>query len=287
MNIQEFIEFYPNHTRKEIVEKFGITLAQIDKLRKQLDLPLKSKVYKNLTLDFSDEQLEILIGSMLGDGNLRKIKGKGNSNFNEVHSLEQIEYLQWKYEKLLPFSIWFGSQVLDGRKNLAGKIVKDITKKTISCRLQTCYHPFLTELEKKWYLRDNNGEYVFKNKKRIKIIPKDLNLTPKIIGIWFFDDGSNNAKNRQACFNTQSYTFDECEFLKQKLTSGFGINCGVYKNGNGFVIQTKSSSYLDLIEIVKKHAPFCECMSYKTDLTNYKSPNFSTRFKKKCQNNKN
>ena len=228
--------------------------------------------------NLSSEQLQIITGSMLGDGCLRMVgrhKVK-NSSFAEVHGIKQHDWLGWKYEKLKPLSSFFRTFITDGRKVENGRVVCDPTKKSEQCRIQTISHPTLTELERKWYLRDENGEYVLKGKRRIKKIPEDLELTPLILAVWFFDDGSNNAAKRVAIFNTQSYTKNECEMLVDKLKD-FGIDCGVAKNRHQFIIQTKVVSYLNLINLVTEFLP-CECVRYKVDLSKYKEPDFSTRF---------
>jgi hypothetical protein len=193
-----------------------------------------------------------------------------------VHSLKQYSLLEWKLEKLKPLTCNLTKFIINGRKKVNNKIVNDPEKKLFSCRLESIVHPFLTELEKKWYLRDKDGNYILKKNKRVKIVPNDLILTKTIIAVWFFDDGSNNPKTRQAVFNTQAFSFIECEKLTEKLIQ-FGINCGVVRNRDKFVIQTKASSYLNLIKLVSDNIP-CKSLAYKVDLSNYKEPDYSTRF---------
>mgnify|MGYP003439927449 CR=1 FL=1 len=280
MDNNEFIMYIKNHTRQETATNFNLTISKVDKLSKKLNLPRKIFKHKDINQDLSSKQIELLIGSMLGDGSLSVVgkHNRKNSKFQENHSIAQYEYLHWKQQILLPFSCPIYTKETIGRKNINGKIECDSTKSLITCMLNTITHPFFTELEKKWYLRNKDNEYeLFKNK-RIKIIPNDLILTEFIISVWFFDDGSNSPKNRQTVFNTQSYTKDECFNLIDKLKE-FNINCGLVKNRDKFVIQTKASSYLNIIDLVSAHLP-CESLRYKIDLSQYKPPNYSTRFQK-------
>ena len=234
-----------------------------------------------MNTEITDYQIDIIIGSMLGDGCLTCVgrHRRKNSCFAEVHSVKQYELLDWKRQMLMPLSKSITSKFVDGRKIVNNKVVTDKSKKLESCRLETIVHPTLTELESKWYKRDANGQYVLHNKKRIKIVPNDLVLNKNIIAVWYFDDGSNNPKNRQIAFNTQSFEKDTIDILADKLRK-FGIDCGVYKNRNQHIIQVMAKSYLNMIDLIKDKLP-CECMSYKIDLSKYKAPNYSTRFQSK------
>lgn len=241
---------------------------------------IKTSLYKNINQDFSKEQIEILIGSMLGDGSLAKVNNSNrNSSFEETHSISQYDYLKWKEEKLSPFSKPITTRFRKAPQIVNGKIIHNDSKMLEGCRFRTINHSYLTQLERKWYLRDDNGNYVFKKVgkqlHRIKIVPEDLQLTPLTIAVWFFDDGSNNPSQRHASFSTLCFTYEECLILSEKLFN-FGIKCGVCKSGNNFSIHTRVCSYLDLINLVAEYLP-CEQMEYKVDLSNYKEPNYKSQ----------
>lgn len=281
-NPEEFKIYLTSHTREETSAHFNLTLSKIDKLRVELNMPRKTFRYRELPGQFSYEQMQIIIGSLLGDGSLDLVgkHGKANSKYAENHSIKQLQWLEWKAEKLKPFSTEISTHVKDGRKKVDGKIINDPTKKLISCRLETVVHPAFTQLEKEWYLRDADNNYILDiNSRRMKKLPDNLILTPDIISVWFFDDGSNNAKEKQATLNTQSFSRADCEILIQKLKS-VGLNFGIAKNRNHFILITKASSYLELKNMVSEKL-ICQCLSYKTDLSKYKPPDYSTRFKKK------
>lgn len=171
----------------------------------------------NRNTQFSQRQLDIITGSMLGDGSLSKVRSpKENSCFCEAHSLAQKQWLLWKHNELKPFGTSVKYKETVAKNNINGKVVNDLTRTYQECRFYTTRHPTLTTIENKWYLRDNVGNYVFDKKGwRIKIIPKDIVLTPLVIAVWFFDDGSNTG--RQAVFNTQSYVFEDCVFLSNQF----------------------------------------------------------------------
>jgi hypothetical protein len=56
-----------------------------------------------------------------------------------------------------------------------------------------------------------------------------------------------------------------------------GINCGLGKNRDKYIITVRAASYLTLIDMVKDKLP-SPCVMHKIDLSKYKPPNYSTRF---------
>lgn len=232
----------------------------------------------NYDYQLTDRQLEIVTGSMLGDGFLRAV-GKHNvknSYYVEGHSIKQYEWLKWKFNELKPLTTNIVLKKVPARKNQNGRVVRDTNNYLEECRFQTLSHPTLTEFEKMWYLRDDQGDYVLHNKKRIKTVPLSISLTPLIIAVWFFDDGSTDPARRVAQFNTQSFTKCESELLAEQLRD-FNIQCGVSKSREQFIISVRASSYLNLIKLVSEHIR-CEAMNYKVDLQNYREPDLSSRF---------
>lgn len=278
-----FYSYFLHHSRKQLASHFGITISAVDKLCKFFNFPRKAFQYRDIEQGFTVGQMDVITGSLLGDGGLQSVgvHHRKNSKFVEVHSLQQYGLLSWKMQKLCPFSRHITTKEVNGRKrNECGKIITDTENKLHSCRMETIVHPVFTELERKWYLRDSSGNYVLQpNGRRIKIIPDDVVLTIDVVAVWYFDDGSNNAKNRQATFNTQSFSLVECKRLAEQLLA-LGINCSTAKNRDAFVIIVGASSYLDFIAMMRDRIPH-DCVSHKVDLSHYKSPDYSTRFVKK------
>lgn len=148
----------------------------------------------------TQEEKDILIGSLLGDGCLRIIGRCKYPAFSESHSTEQKEYVFWKYEKLrrwITTSPWKEERVYH----------RDRSRKTISWRFQTLSNSIFSELYSIFY---KNGT---------KVIPDDiskfLKRSPLILAIWLMDDGN---KNHKAVFlNTQSFSLSDQQKLVQAL----------------------------------------------------------------------
>lgn len=246
----DFCEFYKDHSGRETAIHFDISPAVVSKYARQYNIPRRSFKYKELENELTNRQIEVLYGSMLGDGCLEAIEtNKSNSRFVEKHGIKQNDYLQWKCDELKPFTtdVKFG---IDHEHTINNKFV---TKKHF-CKIQTCKHPVFTNLEKIWY-----------NKLRIKCIPNDLKLTHLMLAVWFFDDG-HNYKGDNITIYTNGFSLDEVKKLVIKLKQ-IGIeNCHERLNqksrGNKPEIYIGKSSCEYFLNIVKSQLDV-GCMKYK------------------------
>ncbi|GAH71686.1 unnamed protein product, partial [marine sediment metagenome] len=84
-------------------------------------------------------------------------------------------------------------------------------------------YPELKTLRRKWYRLATEKEKS-KGRKFIKIIPKNLKLTPLICRQWYIGDGSLNKDCGYTRLNTQCFTNAEVDGLIIQLTDlGFKI----------------------------------------------------------------
>lgn len=136
-------------------------------------------------------QKSVIIGSLLGDGYIRRIKGRKDAFLEVNHAINQRAYVDWKYEKL---------------KNISGSEPKarNGNGTRIAYRFYTRQMPELTELMVLWY------------KENIKIIPESLSLDPLMLAVWFMDDGSRCREN-DVYLNTQQFDLMYQERLIEKL----------------------------------------------------------------------
>jgi hypothetical protein len=195
--------------------------------------------------------MDIIVGSLLGDGTIKNCKA--NCSFSKCQCKRRKTYLDWHYEMLYPYSSSvdqrFSNEKLIGKNRL---IERQKTEKYLSAYiLRTHHHPVFTELRNKWY------------KDRTKIIPNDLTLNPQRIAIWFFDDGSNNVEQRHAILCTNCFTLEEADFLCQKFHE-FNKVKSLYTGMQQPILKFSKSSYDNLIDIIR---PYClwDCFKYKTE----------------------
>ena len=226
----------PDNIKELIIERHEKGLLQLGR-KCHIDAP-----------PFTSPQLDIIIGSLLGDGSLRK--EYANASFSKSQAKKRLEYLEWMQEILVPYSNRidkkYSKEKLIGGKG--GVIIerRKVKKHLAGYALRTHQHPEFTKLWHQWY------------KDKIKIVPTDLELNPLRIATWFWDDGSNNYDQRMAIFCTQSFTIEEAEFLANKL-HGFDIRPKVrtvlsqYTGRKMPILKIYSRSYDNLIQLIKPY----------------------------------
>mgnify|MGYP000966817232 FL=1 len=118
----------------------------------------------------SEQQFQVVLGSLMGDGNLSPNRRDRNGvRFRMGHGAKQIEYLQWKTDLL-------GNIKHSVRENDKGAKFVDFTPL-----------PELGELRQSVYLGDGK-----------KFLSEDYlkALTPLALAIWYMDDGSFSVRSK-------------------------------------------------------------------------------------------
>jgi len=135
--------------------------------------------------------------------------------------------------------------VLTEPKELTRIYHKDKIRKLKSFRFSTVSHSEFTDFYNLFY---RNG---------VKIIPekiKDILKSPFSLAVWLMDDGN---KNHKAVFlNTQQFSKQEQEFLRECLLGNFGLESKinkhwVYKGKQLYRIRVDTKSTKRLYELVK------------------------------------
>ena len=187
---------------------------------------------KNLKLIVTDRQLEILVGTLLGDGYIYP-KGK----IQIAQSTKQFSYLMWKYNELR--SLAYG---LPTKKERFDKRVG----KTYS--------------ESRFWLRQyfRSWRKIFYPKGK-KIFPIEFKkyITPLSLAVWYMDDG-NYSEGRNVKIATDGFDLESRNNLKNLLLIKFNVKSTLHKNGKLRVSNESLNRFFDLI------TPFIHSsMSYK------------------------
>lgn len=155
---------------------------------------------KNI-IKLTNLQQQILIGSLLGDGCLYLGPKSKNACLSITRTSRDKNYLLWEAsvfnEFLTPKSLTDMS-IFDKRTN----------KTYRSSRLRTCAHQIFTEYYQIWY---PDGT---------KKVPKNIDLTPLVLAVWFADDGSIHLGRGHKNTNTQGRLYPERLNIKLS-THGF------------------------------------------------------------------
>jgi len=172
---------------------------------------------KNLRLVVSNRQKEIIIGSLLGDAH---ITARGQIQFEQ--STNQREYLLWKKDELETISY----------RNVS--FVKRLDKRN---RKETSSYRFWT----RQFFQDLRKIFYFNNK---KIVPKDIQLTPLTIAVWYMDDGC--FSDNKYIISTDGFRLNDILFLQRLLLDTFNIKSSL-KNGSKILISRISMKKFSLL----------------------------------------
>jgi len=179
-------------------------------------------------------QNSIILGSLLGDGYLRIVPGRKNALLEINHTINQKDYVDWKYENL---------------KSICRScpISRNGNGKRIAYRFNTKQHSELTRFHRLFY--ENN-------KKRI---PKNIKLDPLMLAVWYMDDGSKCREN-DVYLNTQQFDSKDQEKCIEMLLD-LGIESSINRDKNYKRIRIKKYSLPIFFKII---SPFIiPSMKYK------------------------
>jgi len=216
--------------------------SEYDKLRY---LKIKNGTWKHnpeLPAKLSDIQIQTLQGSLLGDSYLYHYKKQINSGLAISHASFDEEYVKFKFNLFKEFC----------KSNIKNQSSFDKrTSKTYhKTYFRTQVSPLFTDFRNRWY---PNG---------IKIVPKDINLTPIVCAIWFCDDGSvvryGKNKNRlRLQLSTDGFQKEEVEFLAEQLSQIIGSACKVSRKINHYIIYAPHETTVKFIKYIEPVFPSC------------------------------
>jgi hypothetical protein len=194
---------------------------------------------------FNEIELNLVLGTLLGDGCLRKSKNLASLTIN--HCTKQEELVDWKY---------------------------NILKKFVRSKPRECKNPGYNKNSMAKRFRTISTEQLNKIYKilygsgRKKITKKYLSMItdPIALAVWYMDDGSCGKKNYNCNIHTESFSFEEVQLISKWLKNKWGIDGTkpyVYKKKDKeYVILTFSAKARNqFFDLIKPH--IIDCMKYK------------------------
>ena len=160
-----------------------------------------------LTVSLSEQSSALILGSLLGDGSLKRYKGYENARFSFRHSTKQSNYFYWKVSQL---------------KEISGKNAIFLQKPngySINSKLQyrSKSLPALTEL---YRLTHEDGHFQIKR--------KWLNrMNSFSLAVWWLDDGSLISNTRKGVFCTDGFDEQSVKKLANYLKVVWSISTTV------------------------------------------------------------
>lgn len=178
-----------------------------------------------IIFEFSDSQKEIFDGIMISDGSLESPKALGSRLTLGFKYKETLERIMQDLNNMEYCPIYEYDYI---EKRNGNRIINFFTKTHTSSTLFTEYN--------RWY------------KDGIKIIPKDIKLTPLLCYWWYVMDGYIIDGNINLC--TDSYNTNELLFLKE-LFQKINIFCNITCKKRLFFPKKETIKYFNYIKSIE------------------------------------
>lgn len=191
----------------------------------------------------SARERDIILGTILGDGHLAKLKANARLEVN--HGEKQRSYVFWKHKEL--------SRLVGAQPHQV--MIRDPRFKNrtfFQWRFKTLVSPVFTELHNLFY-RDGK-----------KIVPQniaDILQSPLSLAVWFMDDGGRRNDCYGLFLNTLSFTRTEHESLQVCLRDTFSLDSRLHWIQDGYRLYIPSKDARRFCEIV--HPFMLPSMQYK------------------------
>lgn len=224
-------------------------------------------------IPLSEDCKSLILGSLLGDGSLKKETGYAsyaNIRFKFRHSSVQKDYFYWKVELLKEIAT---------KKSVQFQKADSGYSKNEKLLFQSSASPYLTDIWK--IVCDNSNSLVIRR--------CWLNhLTQLSLAAWWFDDGSLMKATRQGVLCTDNFSETDCKMLSEYLRVTWDLNCKVrplkrknqgknnYSKETYYRLWLNATEVKKLLQIVLPYAvtPF----AVKKCFLAYKDPNFQQRW---------
>jgi len=210
----------------------------------------------NNKIKLTEEQKDLLIGTLLGDGNLQSETRGRTWRYRSIHKKEHYDYINHKYIIL---------------SNICGTEPK--LSRVYDSRTNKYYERYLfsTLIENSLrYYANMFYKYDINEDKFKKIVPLNIEkyLTPRAIAYWYMDDGSLKWKGKSNAMRicSDGFSLDDVMRLKKVINDKYNINMQLIKIKKkdiiiGYRLQINEANSILFRELIKPY--LLEVMSYK------------------------
>ncbi|MBI2573815.1 MAG: hypothetical protein HYV78_00235 [Candidatus Wildermuthbacteria bacterium] len=178
---------------------------------------------KLFSLDSTQEK--VLFGTLLGDGCLISNAYGKNYRLQIAHATQQKKYVEWKHQV---FNQWCLSK-------------PKFQRWTDSWQFRTISHPVFTGFHRLFYHETK------------KILPCNIEkifVSPLSLAVWFMDDGTRGPTGGFT-INTQNFTREENEILREVLKKNFGLETSLHRDRKYvriYILPRSRERFIDLVE---------------------------------------
>ncbi len=235
---------YLTMSSKKIAEKLNKSISSVGNKLYYSNLKRPSGLGNHLNIKYGHmknipkQELQILLGSILGDGYLRE-PNKYSCHLHELHCIKQLKYLKWK-------------------KNMLGDICP---MKDVRIKKETNSHPIECEITTRMLPIRLRKMFYPKGK---KVVTREiLNMfEPLGLAVWICDDGCYNYHDKSMFLSTCCFNYKEHEIIQKWFKDKFDIKCKIGKTGRKYhYIKFNIDNTKKLIPLISSFVP--DSMRYK------------------------
>ncbi len=193
----------------QIAKQFHLTNGQVHRLRNTYRIRTVEQYERHPIKELTEREKSLIIGHMLGDGHLRKRRGKKTyPQLMIEQSIIHKKYVYWLKEELKNWLFNIDKPITTNRKkNKNGKTYHSLS-------FQTICHPVFNEIYEDFYKK---GKKVL----GIKTLKKYFTLLS--LAVWIMDDGSLTGNCKRIIIATNNFSFNEVKLLKDFLQERFEL----------------------------------------------------------------
>jgi len=230
----------------QLLKEFNVSMRDMSE---SVSLATRTLDYDISILDKNSETLEALEGLIISDGMISIDKKQKYHRFS-ISSCQKefIEYCRTFFKE-------FNASEINARGALGNSRNKGYEKSSYS--FYTSFHPDFTKQRIRWY------------REGTKIIPKDVKITPLMLKLWYYGDGSIvTNRNSNTCvvrLSTDGFLNEDIDFLVKQLE----IQVGILSKNSDKRIKLKTSSIPDFFNFIGR-ASDIDCYAYKFDVDEWR-----------------
>lgn len=189
-------------------------------------------------LKLTDEQREVLIGTLLGDGHL-ETKNQGQTYRLKIeHTIRQRAYVEWFYDL---FQDWVRTAPIVRSREVMFRGKKKSYERIGFATLSTGSLRFYAQQ----FYQDGK-----------KIVPKLIHrwLTPRALAVWYMDDGSIKSNHHKSIFlNTHSFSESDLKRLQSALEKQYGVKSTIRIQKDGRQLYLLSETVENFLNLIYPH----------------------------------
>jgi hypothetical protein len=198
------------------------------------------------------ELQEILDGVLLSDGHLRRVGERSTAYLNMMQSPVRRGWLELVQKNLAQFGVitkidscWRAPTALEGRPLPGGQY--DL--------LRSLNYVELVGERDRWY---SGG---------VKVVPRDLSITPVVLLHWFCGDGRGGDRKGTLGFCTDGFSVEDVDFLVGRLQIDLGVTAlrTLNQRGHPQILISQRDEAMKVRSYIEEIIP--DCCQYKLRYT--------------------